>query len=128
MIANIIKQFPGPLLLSLSRSRMLRCSATGWTPNDLLIEGAVSKEMREKAQEVLEICRSIEIPVFTREEMMKYLNFLSERKWMNTGNVLRSLSLIIPFFSPELTPTVLNELWYLSEGNPIILQNIIASL
>ena len=89
-------QFPGAMLLALSRSRMLRCSATGWTPNDLLDGGAVSVEMKVEARAVVDSCQTLEVPPFTREEMERCLNYFSQKKWISTGQQPLSCSLTAP--------------------------------
>ena len=83
-------QFPGAVLLALSRSRMLRCSVTGWTPDDLLMTAAVSTESRTESEVVLKSCRTVEIPPYSRQEMERCLHYLSQSRWVNTGKAVMS--------------------------------------
>ena len=64
---------------------MLRCSTTGWLPNDLLMGGAVPPDIRAESQAILESCCSVEIPQYSRQEMENCLSYYSERKWVNKG-------------------------------------------
>ena len=78
-------QFPGAVLLSLSRSRMFRCPATGWMPNELLNGGAESSESRAISRAILKSCRMVEIPPYSRQEMETCLSHYSDRQWISTG-------------------------------------------
>ncbi|CAI8004106.1 28S ribosomal protein S29, mitochondrial [Geodia barretti] len=107
-----IPQFPGAVLLSLSRSRMLRCSAPGWTPDHLLNGGTVPNERKLESRAILDSCRAVEIPPYTRQEMERCLDYYSQRRWITT----------------DVSQAVLNELWHLTSGCPKTLQRMCASL
>ena len=80
-------QFPGAVLLGLSRTRMLRCLATGWSPNDLLNEGPAVVESRTESQAIIGSCQSVEVPPYTRPEVETLLEYYSHQSWVNTGTV-----------------------------------------
>jgi hypothetical protein len=91
-----VPQFPGAVLLSLSRTRMFRCSAKGWMPDDLLIRGAVSSDSGAVSQAVLNSCQAVEVPPYTRHEMEKCLDYYSQRQWVNTGMMYIRRQLPLP--------------------------------
>lgn len=78
-------QFPGAVLLSLSRSRMLRCPATDWRPSRLLRAGVESTAIRGEAEAILKSCRTLEVPPYSRQEMEACLHYYSDRRWVNRG-------------------------------------------
>ena len=95
----ITVQFPGAVLLSLSRSRMLRCSAPGWTPDHLLNGGTVPNERKLESRAILDSCRAVEIPPYTRQEMERCLDYYSQRRWITTGNSLVHSSPCVAIYS-----------------------------
>ena len=78
-------QFPGAVVLSLSRSRMFRRPKTGWMPNELLNEGVGSEEKRVESRSILKSCQAVEVPPYDRREMEQCLHYYADRRWVNRG-------------------------------------------
>lgn len=78
-------QFPGAVLLSLSRSCMLRCPTTDWRPSKLLNAGVDSTASRGEPEAILKSCRTVEVPPYSRQEMKTCLHYYSERRWVSRG-------------------------------------------
>ena len=77
-------QFPGVLLLSLSRTHMLRRPAASWKPEKLLNVGS---DEGSEAHSILKSCRAVEVPPYDHTEMEKCIRYYADKKWISKGKM-----------------------------------------